>query len=675
MESVFSGEVEVQLHRSGREIARITRPLRNTEHGPVIVYKKKFWRVEGEIVNLDRGPLAGDGSPQALPVMGAIQMEDVDNKLQGAVISAPADARLIVDAGPGTGKTFVACSRVASLINEGTSASRILLVSFTRTAIREIRNRLESYLSEPSDAASVRIATLDSHAWAIHSGYSSDAKLTGSFDANIEATLQKVLKDELVQDDLRRIRHLVVDEAQDIVGLRAELLLAIIDRLHESCGVTVFADPAQAIYGFTEDQSRPETGAVFLAGLKERGFEAHELLKVHRTSDPRLLELFTQTRRIVLDDESDAQDRDSRVRGDIERLASERLGNTQELDLKGLPEGTLVLARQRYDVLDISGKNAGVPHRLRMSGLPHRILPWLATLFWDYTGRRITHEAFSQLWAERIDASSNKGADAQTAWQLLVEAAGDTANLVDLHRLREVLGRSAPPALFTSPEYGDEGPIVGTIHASKGREAESVCLYLPPVAEPEEGDDPDEEIRVLYVGATRARSRLLVGNSEASQSGKADGRAWKRLKGDKLLIEIGRISDLDAGGLVGTAFFTQDQAMKAQETIMKESRLEKLFASAGESLNWRMQLQTEDKQRIAVLSERVKADLREIAKFTDRWPQPGYLAYVRSIGVRSIVLRPDDPVLSDLHEPWRSSGFLFAPMLTGFGWSKLAGKK
>ena len=30
-----------------------------------------------------------------------------------------------------------------------------------------------------------------------------------------------------------------------------------------------------------------------------------------------------------------------------------------------------------------------------------------------------------------------------------------------------------------SPEYGDAGPIIGTIHASKGREAEEVSLYLP----------------------------------------------------------------------------------------------------------------------------------------------------------------------------------------------------
>ncbi len=673
MESVFSGEIEVQIVRSGREVTRVVRPLRNTAYGPVIRYKKKFWRVEGTTVNLDAGPLENE-DPSEISETSEPVIEDPDNVLQGAVIAASADARLFVDAGPGTGKTFVACSRVAALINEGTPAGRILLVSFTRTAIREIRNRLESYLADPSDAASVRIATLDSHAWAIQSGFSNDAKLTGSFDANIEATLKKVQQDELVQEELRRIRHLVVDEAQDIVGLRANLLLAIIDQLNESCGVTVFADPAQAIYGFTEDQTRQETGTVFLAELESRGFELRELRRVHRTSDAKLLELFTGTRRRVLDCSTDAQARGALVRGDIERLATERIGKSQDLDLAALSHGTLVLTRQRYDVLDISAKNAGTAHRLRMSGLPHRILPWLATIFWDYTGRRITLDAFTQLWGERIVAPP-AGIDEQKAWQLLYESAGESATLIDVHRLREVLGRSSPPALFTSPEYGDEGPIIGTIHASKGREADDVCLYLPPAAEAKEGVDPEEEVRVIYVGATRARARLMVGDTEGPQSGKAEGREWKRIKGDKLLIEIGRMHDLDAAGLVGIGCFSEEEARLAQQTIAAKPRLEKLFASAQESLSWKMQLQTEEKQRIAVLSERVKADFREIAEFTGRWPQPGYLAFVRSIGVRSLVLRPDDSALSELHEPWRSSGFLFAPMLAGFGWSRLAAKK
>ena len=42
-----------------------------------------------------------------------------DDPLQKAVITTPSDARVIVEAGPGTGKTAVGCARVAWLVAEG----------------------------------------------------------------------------------------------------------------------------------------------------------------------------------------------------------------------------------------------------------------------------------------------------------------------------------------------------------------------------------------------------------------------------------------------------------------------------------------------------------------------------------------------------------------------------
>ena len=88
---------------------------------------------------------------------------------QRRVIEADTDARLVVEAGPGTGKTAVACARLAYLINEeDIEPSNTWMISFTRTAVAEIRARLHSYVGDASFA--IRIATIDSHAWSIHSG-------------------------------------------------------------------------------------------------------------------------------------------------------------------------------------------------------------------------------------------------------------------------------------------------------------------------------------------------------------------------------------------------------------------------------------------------------------------------------------------------------------------------
>ncbi|POF61190.1 hypothetical protein CFR73_16150 [Novacetimonas maltaceti] len=380
MQSVFSGDIEVSIVKGGQEIARVVRPLRETTAGPVIRFKRQFWRVANGIVYIDSGPVR-DEAGTAHP---AIE-EDEEDLLQKAVITANASARLLVDAGPGTGKTFVACSRVAALIRNGTPPSRIWLISFTRTAIQEIRNRLESYLDEPSDAAAVKIATLDSHAWSIQSGFSSTTKLTGSHDDNIRSTLAQVLEDEDVREYLGRVGHLVVDEAQDITGDRASLVLAMIDTIDEDCGVTVFCDQAQAIYGFTEESSGREDNKIFIDELEQRQFEPHELRKVHRTSDPALLKIFTDVRQQVLDKRLSTARKTELVSSSIRELAAKQSGKSWELDMAGVPQNSLVLVRQRADVLAISAKNSAVPHRLRMSGLPPRILPSFAQLFWDFT--------------------------------------------------------------------------------------------------------------------------------------------------------------------------------------------------------------------------------------------------------------------------------------------------
>src|SRR5271165_1881701 len=50
-------------------------------------------------------------------------------------------ATLLILAGAGTGKTTTLCARVAWLLGEGTAADRILLLTFTRRAAREMVER------------------------------------------------------------------------------------------------------------------------------------------------------------------------------------------------------------------------------------------------------------------------------------------------------------------------------------------------------------------------------------------------------------------------------------------------------------------------------------------------------------------------------------------------------
>jgi hypothetical protein len=641
----------------------------------MVKYKRRLWRVTGNSINLDDRPADGDDPFQRKSDVIAVNDEISDDGQQQIIDSAP-EARLLVDAGPGTGKTHVACQKVAALVRNDIPASRIWIISFTRTAVREIRDRLAVSLEDAADAASVRIATLDSSAWSIQSGFSGNAVLRGTYDDNIQRTIAKVLGDEDVRSHLQRTRHLIIDEAQDIVGKRAEFVLSIIDALEADCGVTVFADQAQAIYGFTEDD-RPKaaSGIRLVAGLEARKFQPANLRHIHRTDSPTLLKIFTDVRLTVLDTKAPVARRRALVRQEITRLAHAHLGPAKHLKLSTIADNGLVLMRQRCDVLIASSYNQDIPHRLRMSGLPPRILPWVAQLLWDHSGRKLTRTVFETRWAERMTGEQGVSAK-DAAWTTMFEAAGESDTVIDLHRLRSVLGRSNPPVSFVSPEYGDAGPIIGTIHASKGREAEEVSLYLPPEVESGDDDDADEEIRVLFVGATRARRKLSVGDSPGKQSSNAEGRVWKYVHGNRAQIEIGRVHDVDAQGLVGKQVFkSAKEALIAQQVLAAKPFQKDIFAFADSDLDWNLALETKQKERIGALSKRLKDDLTAIANLSNSWPPPNHLPFIRSAGLRTIALRPDDPALEQLHEPWRSSGFVLAPMLIGFSLTKLGKKK
>ena len=77
-------------------------------------------------------------------------MNDVSwSSEQNLIIEAKAAQRLLIDAGPGTGKTAVACARIAHLINGHFCAPHnIIVVSFTNTAVYEIRERIKTYLTD-----------------------------------------------------------------------------------------------------------------------------------------------------------------------------------------------------------------------------------------------------------------------------------------------------------------------------------------------------------------------------------------------------------------------------------------------------------------------------------------------------------------------------------------------
>ena len=613
---------------------------------------------------------------------------------QRRVIKAVPGTRLLVEAGPGTGKTAVACARLAHLINEDDiEPNKTWMISFTRAAVAEIRARLYSYVGDASFA--IKIATIDSHAWSIHSGYDPNAKLTGSYETNIERVIELLKTEDDISDELARIEHVIIDEAQDLVGRRADLIVDMIERLSPDAGVTVFADEAQGIYGFSDSDKGSQKGQEAKKGkpllsrlVESKGsdFDKFSLTEIHRTTSPRLQKIFAEVRKDILDSNKRRVGLNAETAEKIRRLADKSGVEWRKMKVASFGAEDLLLFRYRAEVL-MASQFCTVPHRLRMSGYGESLPAWLAICFWDFEDKFLAKQKFFETWSERIESKTTAHESAAEAWRLMVRVAGLADGSVDMLNLRSQLGRSRPPIEFTLPEYGLPGPIVGTIHASKGREASNVVLLLPPSSEFESIDSEAEEARVLFVGATRAKSSLIVGEGvEITWSTLRSKRIYRTTRFGKSMVEIGRAGDIAAHTLVGRSEFSESEARLGQTFLEKVTDVAITYKlKVDGDLDWRYRIHADDmddkntKQNkmgpcVGTISSSLTNDLWEMLRNRKKDKScrpPSYLNYIRGQGCATIALRPDDNELETLNEPWASSGFVLAPRIVAFPTFKL----
>jgi hypothetical protein len=561
----------------------------------------------------------------------------------------------------------------------------------SRTAVKEIRNRIRHYLKDPGDLWSVRIATLDSHAWAIQSGFDEKASLNGSYEENISRVRELIRKHEGVFEYLSSVEHLLIDEAQDIVSVRADLIVDLVKRLSPTTGVTVFADEAQAIYGFADDDGDSDVERVTgeaqghlparLRSAVAESFSETSLSTIYRADTTRLRKLFSEVRRRVLAPAQATENRLEQVTDMVRALADQEPGVVEELSglSDDLLHGTFVLFRRRIDALTAASFWGTAPHRIRMSGLPTLVEPWVGALFWDWTSRTIKRSDFERLWLERIEGGDFTSAKIDDAWELLVRIAGETHTTVSMEAVRFKLGGAAPPSDFVRSDFGLGGPVFGTIHGCKGREADSVLLMIPASRR---GDlDHDEEARVIFVGATRARAELRVGKGFkflAPRQVERSGRAYAPKTNNNTpsaQVEFGRQGDITPEGVAGRTLFKSAQDVVVAQHWLA-SHLNQIIAVSGRadpSHTWRYAVAAKDAPAVAYLSDSINSDLFTIGRDVQarlKWSRklrPNYGPdHLKTFGACTLVLAPENPEKDLLHEPWSRSGFVLAPVVQGF---------
>lgn len=439
---------------------------------------------------------------------------------QQVVVKQLWDARVLVTAGAGAGKTHTLVRRLDALCGhedpeEALEAADILVLTFSRAAARELRERITRHGDR---ARRVRAQTFDAWAYGVLLQAHPDRDwATTTFDERIRAAAEAVEEGALEAGDSVPPSHVVIDEVQDLLGDRRELVEALLDRYQETCGFTVVGDAAQSVYGFQigdPAERNAETGRFF--EWLRRSF-LDDLVELRLTENFRAV---TPEARVALAHGPRLQ----RVR-DAEEAATlyeelrdllldptNSLGDlTDEYTLQGLrdlDETCAILTRDNRQALVVSRllHENGIGHRLRRP-LEERPVPyWVAEMLRRTEATGLSEERFRSL-LEQIPLPHEPNAGA--LWTVLRRATrspGRTA--LDLDRLRRLVADGRFPDEAADPETARI--VVSTVHRAKGLEFDRVIVLTPPTVSElrkQYGTEADlpAEARALYVAMTRAR--------------------------------------------------------------------------------------------------------------------------------------------------------------------------
>ncbi len=523
-------------------------------------------------------------------------IEDIDLGEKKEVVQLDPHQSSMVMAGPGCGKSFTLVQRVAYLIEHYSLNPNVLLVlSFSREAVAEVRRRLSEYTIR--NIQYVHPITIDSYAATIilknqnpKSPFPWGDKTYD--DAIIEATRL------LERRDIAEIRHLFVDEVQDIVGCRAEFVQKIINMLpNASAGITLLGDLNQSIYNWSlKEQAKQITSDQFLANIKLATcmkIREFELSKNWRTSNSSIKDLHTPVLAIMQKALTATSNELVGLKNHFQEILSTysfvRSRNQDKYAAKGevhpeVGKQKCILTRDNGQLIGEKEKNIPRDIAIRVLGkyMYGQLPVYVAKLFAEHCHDKILSRDQITQFANEFQLETKDGWKIEEVWDLLkgIEKDNRWPDYLDLGltKKRLVAIRDVPFCKKEKDELSRAPIVLSTIHCSKGLEFDEVFIIAPELDRIHDLPALIDELRLFYVAITRAKSlvRLLDERSiyrlypHYNNNDEDAISRWYR-KTDDGRIEFNIDNDLDVDG---ASFITEFQ--KADVTSVQAHILERL---------------------------------------------------------------------------------------------------
>lgn len=561
--------------------------------------------------------IGGDAVPAPQPQTKKADFHSFVASTQEEIIFAPSEQRCVVNAGPGTGKTWTLIERIIEMINSGTAApENILVLCFSRSAVDVVKNRLLQAVQAGRigyEWQYVDIRTFDSFstymlAW-VQDNLPELLPQHFLLEANdYESRIRQatsIFKKK--KDMLADYEHIIVDEVQDLVGKRAELVIEMLRSLPETCGFTVLGDSCQSLYDYmaTDDPS-VMTSEKFYEQIFDAFPQAQYLsLNVNHRQGDELAEVSVPYREAILT--GDAASRTSAATSILTAI-NEFPGKLQRFNRKDamryIQQGTLgILTRTNGQALQVSAwlRNEDIPHELHR-GLSSPLLgDWIAKIFCIYENETIDEATFV---TRHLSLFPEQSYDlARERWMALTTVQpGEARQRYEVKDLLRGLQHNAnEAALFTSNADKQYSITVSNIHRSKGKEFDTVIVLddvISAMTNPE--DDDILEHKVCYVALTRPKKRIeraVIPTQFIYIAQNASRRCSKASLGRKRYIshfEVGVETDLEA------RTFAESEAVQAyiRNKLTPGTRLKLIKCPEHHSSHVTYRLVVEDNENI-----------------------------------------------------------------------------
>lgn len=450
-----------------------------------------------------------------------LRQSSADLDPQQAVILAPIQTSLFVSAPPGTGKTYALIERICQLLphSDGPVSDQVVVLSFTRATVAEIMRRLRERASQAfqDNLRYVNVRTFDSYATRLLLCDREPEQIRGlGYDGRIETVLQGFGANSLpnAAETLRKVRWLLVDEIQDLVGVRARLVVLLMRKVLASGGaVSLFGDPAQSIYdfqvqdGWNSARFLAEARSAMPAGAHQCEFEVF-----HRYTDARMIDFIKRARKCTTSD--DPQEIDgNHLLGLVRDLGTRAQVAEIPALLQELGGPTAVLTRSNLQVEQLAqwcGEH-GIPYEVNSGAVGSYWPAWIAVLFSGWNQDEMSHEQLLRRHDHYATLNPTDVPPFESVKAILKREGVLGNDTVDVARLAQVVSTRLPIQDIASPN-GHNHLRLSTVHKAKGLEYDHVF-----VLEPDNNfDGVPEECRILYVAATRARRALRLLKKDGS---------------------------------------------------------------------------------------------------------------------------------------------------------------